>query len=78
MELRRLRYFVAAAEEGSLTVAAERIPHTSQPSMRRPSALRHESGERGLRRGPRGLVHFVFVVFPAVGGCARLGAAVRK
>jgi LysR family hca operon transcriptional activator len=35
MELRHLRYFIAAAEEGSLTLAAEKRLHTAQPSLSR-------------------------------------------
>jgi Bacterial regulatory helix-turn-helix protein, lysR family len=33
MELRHLRYFIVVAEEGSLTLAAEKRLHTAQPSL---------------------------------------------
>jgi LysR family hca operon transcriptional activator len=56
MELRHLRYFVAVAEAGSLTVAAERELHTSQPSLSRQiRALEDEVGAQLLRRGARGI-----------------------
>src|SRR5258708_25578380 len=35
MELRHVRYFMAVADAGSLTVAAEQKLHTSQPSLSR-------------------------------------------
>src|ERR1700737_947840 len=56
MELRHLRYFVAVAEAGSLTVAAERILHTSQPSLSRQIRdLEDEVGARLLTRGALGI-----------------------
>jgi LysR family hca operon transcriptional activator len=56
MELRHLRYFVAVAEEGSLTVAAERRLHTAQPSLSRQIRdLEHEVGVQLLTRNVRGI-----------------------
>jgi LysR family hca operon transcriptional activator len=56
MELRHLRYFVAVAEEGSLTVAAERRLHTAQPSLSRQIRdLEYEVGVPLLTRSPRGI-----------------------
>jgi len=56
MELRHLRYFVAVAEAGSLTVAAERKLHTSQPSLSRQIRdLEDEVGAQLRTRGARGV-----------------------
>jgi LysR family transcriptional regulator, hca operon transcriptional activator len=56
MELRHLRYFVAVAEAGSLTVAAEQILHTSQPSLSRQIRdLEDEVGAQLLTRRARGI-----------------------
>jgi LysR family hca operon transcriptional activator len=56
MELRHLRYFVAIAEAGSLTVAAERKLHTSQPSLSRQIRdLEDEVGAQLLTRRARGI-----------------------
>src|SRR6266850_3540263 len=55
MELRHLRYFVAVAEAGSLTVAARKL-HTSQPSLSRQIRdLEDETGAQLLTRGARGI-----------------------
>jgi LysR family transcriptional regulator, hca operon transcriptional activator len=56
MELRHLRYFVAVAEAGSLTLAAERKLHTSQPSLSRQIRdLEDEVGTQLLTRRARGI-----------------------
>src|ERR1700756_897762 len=56
MELRHLRYFVAVAEEGSLTHAAARRLHTAQPSLSRQIRdLEVEVGVKLLERGARGI-----------------------
>src|ERR1700761_235393 len=56
MELRHLRYFIAVAEEGSLTVAAEQRLHTAQPSLSRQMRdLKAELGCDLMIRGARGI-----------------------
>ena len=56
MELRHIRYFVAVAEEGSLTVAAERRLHTAQPSLSRQiRGLEYEVGVELMTRSARGI-----------------------
>jgi len=56
MELRHLRYFVAVAEAGSLTVAAEQRLHTSQPSLSRQIRdLEEKVGAQLLTRRARGV-----------------------
>ena len=71
VELRHLRYFVAAAETGSLSVAAEKRLHTSQPSLSRQIRdLEDEVGAQLLRRSVRG-------VEPTAAGLAFLEYALR-
>jgi LysR family hca operon transcriptional activator len=56
MELRHLRYFVAVAEEGSMTVAAERRLHIAQPSLSRQIRdLENEIGATLLTRSVHGV-----------------------
>jgi LysR family hca operon transcriptional activator len=56
MELRHLRYFIAVAETGSLTTAAEQRLHTAQPSLSRQIRdLEIEVGAQLLTRSARGV-----------------------
>ena len=56
MELRHLRYFVAVAEAGSLTLAAQKFLHTAQPSLSRQIRdLENDVGTQLLTRNARGI-----------------------
>src|SRR6201997_5635218 len=56
MELRHLRYFIAVADAGSLTVAAEQKLHTSQPSLSRQIRdLEQEVGVQLINRSAHGI-----------------------
>jgi LysR family transcriptional regulator, hca operon transcriptional activator len=56
LELRHLRYFVAVAEAGSFTIAAERTLHTSQPSLSRQMRdLEYQVGTPLMIRSVRGV-----------------------
>jgi LysR family transcriptional regulator, hca operon transcriptional activator len=56
MELRHLRYFIAVAEEGSLTLAAEKRLHTAQPSLSRQIRdLEYEVGVHLMSRSVHGI-----------------------
>jgi LysR family hca operon transcriptional activator len=56
MELRHLRYFIAVADAGSFTVAAEQKLHTSQPSLSRQIRdLEQEVGVQLMNRGAHGV-----------------------
>jgi LysR family hca operon transcriptional activator len=56
VELRHLRFFVAVAEEGSLTTAAEKRLHTAQPSLSRQIRdLEYEVGAPLLTRSAKGV-----------------------
>jgi LysR family transcriptional regulator, hca operon transcriptional activator len=54
--LRHLRYFIAVAEEGSLTLAAEKRLHTAQPSLSRQIRdLEYEVGGQLMSRSVHGI-----------------------
>lgn len=56
MELRHLRYFIAVAEEGSLSLAAEKRLRTAQPSLSRQIRdLEDEVGARLMTRSVHGI-----------------------
>ncbi|MBB3178797.1 LysR family transcriptional regulator [Variovorax sp. Sphag1AA] len=56
MELRHLKYLIAVAETGSVTLAAEKRLHTSQPSLSRQIRdLEDQVGVELLRRSARGV-----------------------
>jgi LysR family transcriptional regulator, hca operon transcriptional activator len=56
LELRHLRYFIAVADAGSLTVAAAQKLHTSQPSLSRQIRdLEQEIGVQLINRSAHGI-----------------------
>lgn len=56
MDIRQLRYFIAIAEEGSLSAASSRV-HVAQPSLsQHVIKLEDELGVRLIERSPRGTV----------------------
>jgi LysR family transcriptional regulator, hca operon transcriptional activator len=55
-DVRHLRYFIAVAEEGSLTLAAHKRLHTAQPSLSRQiRALEKELGAQLITRSVHGI-----------------------